>query len=67
MLNNDYYIPIKPIKINYTCINCGRKRTITYTHKNEFGGLLSNHSEQCMPYMECPRCHRLTMKEDKSE
>ena len=67
MLNNDYYKPIKPIKINYTCINCGRKRTITYNAKNEVGGLLSTQFEQCMPYMKCPRCNKRTMKEDKSE
>lgn len=62
-----YKLMEKPIKINYTCSNCGRKRTITYTYINEFGGALSNHNEQCMPYMECPRCHRLSMKEDRNE
>lgn len=65
MFSKDYYKPIKPIKINYTCINCGRKRTITYNAKNEFGGLLSNDFKQCMPYMWCPRCNKRTMKEDK--
>ena len=67
MSNIDYYAPIKPIKINYTCINCGRKRTITYNARNEAGGLLSTQFEQCMPYMICPRCNKRTMKEDKSE
>lgn len=67
MFNNDYYKSIKPIKINYTCINCGRKRAITYTSKCAGGGLLSNHNEQCMPFMYCPRCKKDTMIEDKNE
>lgn len=66
-MNCHYKLMEKPIKINYTCSNCGRKRTITYVSKNEFGGLLSNHNEQCMPFMYCPRCRKITMIEDKSE
>lgn len=65
---NQYNIEVKPpVKINYVCQNCGRKRTITYTKKCSAGGLLSNHNEQCMPYMECPRCNKRTMRKDKSE
>lgn len=58
-----YYKPINPIKINYICTKCGRKRTITYNAKNDAGGLLSTQFELCMPFMYCPRCNKLTMKE----
>lgn len=62
-MTNDYAIKIKTIKKNYICGNCNRKRTITYTHKCKMGGLLSNHNEQCMPYMYCPRCKKYAMVE----
>ena len=66
-MNCHYKLMEKPIKINYNCTNCGRKRTITYIYVNEFGGLLSNHNEYCMPYMKCPRCRVNAMVEDKNE
>ena len=62
---NDYNIEIIPnIKKNYICRICGRKRTITYTKKCDAGGLLSNHGEQCLPVMKCPRCNNISMEEE---
>ena len=63
----DYGIKIKPIKKNYKCIKCGRKRTITYNRRCNAGGLLSTANEQCLPYMLCPRCKNKTMIEVEEE
>lgn len=60
---SDYVIKIKPIKKNYKCLNCGRKRTITYKRKCHAGGLLSTTNEQCLPCMLCPRCKTFNMVE----
>ena len=66
-MKNDYNIKIKPIKINYECQNCGRKRTITYTRRCVAGGLLSNKNELCVPFMYCPRCKKFTMIESSDK
>ncbi len=52
------------VKINYLCINCGRKATITYDRKCNGGGLwISKTNTPCLPFMQCPRCKKIAMKE----
>lgn len=62
-----YGIKIQPVKKNYICKYCGRKRIITYRYRCQAGGLLSNKGEQCMPIMLCPRCKQHTMIENKEQ
>lgn len=59
-----------PIKEKRVCVNCGRKKTFTYTFKDPSGGLWTKDSKPCLPYMLCPRCKNATMieaKEDEKE